>query len=90
VDMAKNAQAVAADSGLWQGILDDFDLMETAETADGMAGVAAKVGSDAAQGLIESNADKVDLSVSASVGSSFTALFSIIKLIRTLYQGFKD
>jgi len=55
-----------------------------------MAGVAAKVGSDAAHGLIESNDDKVDLSVSASVGSSFTALFSIIKLIRTLYQGFKD
>jgi hypothetical protein len=88
VDMAKNAQDILNDGDIWKSIVSETDVMGTAETIGGIAGAATKSGGDGSQKI--SGADKVAADISASVGSSITALFSTIKSIRTLYQAFKD
>jgi hypothetical protein len=88
VDMAKNAQNILNDGDIWKSIIAETDVMGTAETIGGIAGAATKSGGDGSQKI--SGADKVAADISASVGSSITALFSTIKSIRTLYQAFKD
>jgi hypothetical protein len=88
VDMAKNAQTILNDGDIWKSILDETNVMEVTETVGGLAGATTKAGGDGSQAI--SGADKVAGDISASVGSSITALFGIIKSVRTLYQGFKD
>jgi hypothetical protein len=88
VDMAKNAQAILNDGDIWKSILDETNVMEVTETVGSLAGATTKGGGDGSQAI--SGADKVAGDISASVGSSITALFGIIKSVRILYQGFKD
>lgn len=88
VDMAKNAQSILNDGDVWKSILDETDVMGAVETVGGIVGAATMSGGNGSQAL--SGADKVAGDISASVGSSITAMFGMIKSIRTLYQGFKD
>lgn len=87
IDMAKNAPDILADSGLWQSIVNKLDVMGTTETVGGLVGAMTKGVSDLTN---NSDADKVAADVSSSVGASITGLFSMIKSIRTLYNGFKN
>jgi hypothetical protein len=87
VDMAKNAQDILGNGALWASNLSETDKMGQAETAGKLAGSATTAGGSGSQKI--DGADQIAGNISASVGSSITALFSIIKSVRTLYQGFK-
>jgi hypothetical protein len=87
VDMAKNAQDILGNGDLWSSNLNETDNIGKVETAGKLAGAATRAGAGGSESI--SGADKVAGTISASVGSSITALFGMIKSLRTLYQGFK-